>query len=128
MRNLMTVLAFAFALTCLAEGAHAQVNRPGGVQSTKPPARAVQMAPVRTAAPARAAARAPGLTGQPIPPYSYFAARPNYPARYYWGYGSNDFPFYGRVYGRPYDLWTWSYMNSDLLASVSHYYYPPLGF
>jgi hypothetical protein len=42
--------------------------------------------------------------------------------------GGQDFPFSGRVYGRPYDLWTWPYMSSDPLAAVSHYYYPPLGF
>ncbi len=59
-------------------------------------------------------------------PYSYWAATP-FPAREYVGFGSNDFPYYGRPYGSPSDPWTWPYMSAayqyDLTA---RYYYPPV--
>jgi hypothetical protein len=51
-------------------------------------------------------------------PYSYYAALP-FPARDYVGYGTNDFPFYGRPYGSPNDPWTWQ--------SMSRSYYAPRG-
>src|SRR5262249_50263523 len=59
-----------------------------------------------------------------IPPYSYWAAYP-YPARTYVGYGTNDFPFYGRPYGHPYDAWSWTYMG-DPYRGLAKYYYPPV--
>ena len=34
------------------------------------------------------------------------------PARYYVGYGDNDFPFYGKPYGHPSTPWTWSTLAS----------------
>src|SRR4051812_148192 len=37
-----------------------------------------------------------------LPPYSYYLAPYPLPARLYSG-GTNDFPFYGRPYGHPYD-------------------------
>ena len=61
-------------------------------------------------------------------PYSYYAAWPNWPARGYVGYGPNDiFPYYGRPYGRVYDLWTWSYMSDSYYGgALARYYYPPV--
>jgi hypothetical protein len=51
-------------------------------------------------------------------PYSYYAAWP-FPARQYVGYGTSDFPFYGRPYGSPNDRWSWQ--------SMSRSYYVPRG-
>jgi hypothetical protein len=46
-----------------------------------------------------------------IPSYSYWtAAYYGYPPRIYSGYGSNDFPYYGRAYGSPSDPWSWPAM------------------
>lgn len=61
-------------------------------------------------------------------PYSYYAAWPNWPARGYVGYGPNDiFPYYGRPYGHPYDLWTWPYMSESYFGgALARYYYPPV--
>jgi hypothetical protein len=84
------------------------------------------MAPIRTTGAAPAAAPAPIPVTYRAAPYSYYAARPPFPAREYVGFGSNDFPFYGNPYGRPYDLWTWPYMLSDPLAPLAHYYYAPV--
>jgi hypothetical protein len=42
------------------------------------------------------------------------------------GYGSNDFPFYGKPYGYPYDAWTWLYLSGGSYGSLARYYYPPL--
>ncbi|WP_422925639.1 hypothetical protein [Singulisphaera sp. PoT] len=61
----------------------------------------------------------------PTPPYSYYAAWAG-PARLYAGYGSNDFPFYGRPYGHAYDPWTWPYMSGSYYRDLAHYYYPPV--
>src|SRR5438874_819258 len=60
-----------------------------------------------------------------VPPYSYYAAIP-FPARGYVGYGSNDFPYYGRPYGSPSDPWTWPYMSGGYGTSLARYYYPPV--
>lgn len=60
-----------------------------------------------------------------VPPYSYYAAYP-LPARSYVGYGSNDFPFYGRPYGSPSDRWTWAAMSSAPYGTLARYYYPPV--
>jgi hypothetical protein len=57
------------------------------------------------------------------PPYSYWAAWP-LPARDYVGYGSNDFPFYGRRYGSPSDPWSWSALAG--YPALYRYYYPPV--
>lgn len=44
--------------------------------------------------------------------YSYYATPPGMFPRTYVPYGSNDeFPFYGRPYGRPTDRWSWSAMS-----------------
>ena len=43
------------------------------------------------------------VNGTFVPPYSYQVVAPPWPARHYQGYGTNDFPFYGKTYGRPYD-------------------------
>jgi hypothetical protein len=61
-------------------------------------------------------------------PYSYYAAWPNWPARQYVPYGASDiFPFHGRPYGRPYDLWTWPYMSTPFFSgALARYYYPPV--
>ncbi len=45
------------------------------------------------------------------PVYDYFAAPYPLPARIYAGYGKNDFPFYGQVYGHPYEPFTWAGMS-----------------
>ena len=61
-----------------------------------------------------------------VPPYSYYAAWP-WPARVYVPYGPGDeFAFYGRPYGHPYDRWTWPYMSGGYSRSLARYYYPPL--
>jgi hypothetical protein len=47
-----------------------------------------------------------------MPSYSYWtAAYYGYPPRMYSGYGSNDFPYYGRPYGSPSDPWSWPAMT-----------------
>jgi hypothetical protein len=61
-----------------------------------------------------------------IPPYSYYVVPNPYPKRYYSGYGNNDFPFYGRPYGRPYDAWTWPYLSGGYDKGMARYFYPPL--
>lgn len=44
--------------------------------------------------------------------YSYYATPPGLFPRTYVPYGSHDeFPFYGRPYGRPTDRWSWSAMS-----------------
>ena len=65
--------------------------------------------------------------GSVIRPYSYYAAPYPLPARSYVGYGANDFPFLGRPYGHPYDLWTWPYLSRNPYGVLARYYYPPLG-
>ncbi|SIO58248.1 hypothetical protein SAMN05444166_5606 [Singulisphaera sp. GP187] len=60
-----------------------------------------------------------------VPPYSYYAAYPN-PARGYVGYGTNDFPYYGRPYGGPSDRWSWSAMSTAGNGGLARYYYPPV--
>jgi len=65
-------------------------------------------------------------SGSYRPPYSYYAAPYSLPARYYVGYGSNDFPFYGRPYGHPYDRWSWPYLSGGYQGALARYYYPPL--
>ena len=57
------------------------------------------------------------------PPYSYWAAWP-LPARDYVGYGTNDFPFYGRRYGSPSDPWSWPALAG--YPAQYRYYYPPV--
>lgn len=52
-----------------------------------------------------AASLAPPVTF--VPPYSYYLAPVGHPARTYVGYGNDDFPFHGQIYGQPYDPWTW---------------------
>jgi hypothetical protein len=59
----------------------------------------------------------------PTPPYSYYAAFPE-PARYYVGYGGNDFPFYGQAYGHAYDRFSWSTLSGA--NRLDRYYYPPV--
>ena len=61
----------------------------------------------------------------PTRPYSYYAA-PNGMARGYYGYGEDQFPYYGRAYGHPYDPWTWPYMTYGYQNSLNRYYAPPL--
>ena len=63
----------------------------------------------------------PAVGTTAIPPYSYrVVASPNV-SRYYAGYGTNDFPYHGRPYGRAYDAWTWPYLAQG--SGVAHYYY-----
>ena len=63
----------------------------------------------------------PAVGTTAIPPYSYrVAASPNV-SRYYAGYGTNDFPYYGRPYGHAYDAWTWPYLGQG--TGNAHYYY-----
>jgi len=59
-------------------------------------------------------------------PYSYYVAYPH-AARGYVGYGSQDnFPYYGRPYGHPYDPWTWPYMSGGYYGTLARYYDPPV--
>jgi len=59
-------------------------------------------------------------------PYSYYVAYPH-PARGYVGYGEQDqFPYYGRPYGHPYDPWTWPYMSGGYNGALARYYDPPV--
>ncbi|AGA27706.1 hypothetical protein [Singulisphaera acidiphila] len=60
-----------------------------------------------------------------VPPYSYYAAYPG-PARGYVGYGTSDFPFYGRPYGGPSDRWSWAAMSTNGNGVLARYYYPPV--
>ena len=61
----------------------------------------------------------------PIRPYSYYVAAPGQ-ARGYYGYGQDEFPYYGRAYGHPYDPWTWPYMAGYYQNSLNRYYEPVL--
>jgi hypothetical protein len=83
-----------------------------------PGRRAEAQAPVATAAPT-----SPGAIWLTPRPYSYYAAYPDF-AREYVGYGSNDFPFYGRPYGSPSDRWSWWNLRGD--SGLARYYYPPV--
>lgn len=57
--------------------------------------------------------------GQYLPMYDYYSAPYPLPARFYMGYGPNDYPFYGQTYGHPYEPWSW--------AGLSRYpAYPPV--
>jgi hypothetical protein len=66
------------------------------------------------------------VDGTYIPPYSYTVVGHPYYARHYQGYGSNDFPFYGRIYGNPTDPWSWTYLSGGYYNSLARYYAPPL--
>jgi hypothetical protein len=68
-----------------------------------------------------------GWLSVPYPgyPYNYYVAHP-YPARDYVGYGTNDFPFYGRPYGKPTDRWTWPFLSGSEARTLARYYYPPV--
>jgi hypothetical protein len=127
MSVLKSALGCAIVLAVLVGEARAQVSRPG--PAARAPWLPHGLAPTATAVPARSVAPGwmPAAAGAPLRPYSYYAARPPLPARYYWGYGTSDFPFHGRAYGRPYDLWTWPYISGNPTAPVTRYYYPPLG-
>ena len=61
----------------------------------------------------------------PARPYSYYVAQPG-TARGYYGYGEDQFPYYGRPYGHPYDPWTWPYMTDSYANSLHRYYSPPI--
>lgn len=95
--------------------------------------RVVSSAPAATAAPCAACEAAQGggvgITdpghSAPIRPYSYYAAAPGQ-ARGYYGYGEDQFPYYGRAYGHPYDPWTWPYMSGYYQNSLNRYYEPVL--
>jgi hypothetical protein len=57
-----------------------------------------------------------------MPSYSYWtAAYYGYPPRVYSGYGSNDFPYYGRAYGSPSDPWSWPAMAGYSYAVPTRY-------
>jgi hypothetical protein len=61
-----------------------------------------------------------------VPEYGYpISIAYNVPARYYVGYGTNDFPFYGRPYGHPYEPWSWPYIGGYMYRAYA--YYPVLG-
>lgn len=66
------------------------------------------------------------VNGTYIPPYSYTVVGHPYYARHYEGFGRDDFPFYGRIYGRPYDAWSWTYLSGGYANALARYYYPPL--
>ncbi len=66
------------------------------------------------------------VNGTYIPPYSYTVVGPPYYARHYSGYGTNDFPFYGRIYGSPNDPWSWTYLSGGYANALARYYDPPV--
>lgn len=66
------------------------------------------------------------VNGTYVPPYSYTVVGHPYYARHYEGYGNDDFPFYGRIYGRPYDAWSWPYLSGGYYNALARYYYPPV--
>lgn len=66
------------------------------------------------------------VNGTYIPPYSYTVVGHPYFARHYSGFGNDDFPFYGRIYGRPYDAWSWVYLSGGYANALARYYYPPV--
>ena len=60
-----------------------------------------------------------------MPSYSYWtAAYYGYPPRIYVGYGSDDFPYYGRPYGSPSDPWSWPAMAGYYYAIPTRYNLP----
>jgi hypothetical protein len=62
------------------------------------------------------------FTSYYMPSYSYWtAAYYGYPPRIYSGYGSNDFPYYGRPYGSPSDPWSWPAMAGYSYAIPTRY-------
>ena len=68
----------------------------------------------------------PSVGATYVPPYSYYVLPNAYPKRHYSGYGTGDFPFYGRPYGHRYDAWTWPYLSGGYYNGMARYYYPPL--
>jgi hypothetical protein len=66
------------------------------------------------------------VNGTYVPPYSYTVVGHPYYARHYSGFGNNDFPFYGRIYGGPNDPWSWTYLSGGYSNALARYYYPPL--
>lgn len=66
------------------------------------------------------------VNGTYVPPYSYTVVGHPYYARHYEGFGNDDFPFYGRIYGRPTDAWSWTYLSGGYYNALARYYYPPL--
>ena len=66
------------------------------------------------------------VNGTYIPPYSYTVVGHPYYARHYEGFGTNDFPFYGRIYGRPTDPWSWTYLSGGYYNALARYYDPPV--
>ena len=66
------------------------------------------------------------VNGTYVPPYNYTVVGHPYYARHYEGFGRDDFPFYGRIYGRPYDAWSWTYLSGGYYNALARYYYPPL--
>lgn len=90
-RPTLALAALTLALALMAPRAEAQVLTPHGYLSESG----------GTAA----------FTPYYMPSYSYWtAAYYGYPPRLYSGYGSNDFPYYGRPYGSPSDPWSWPAM------------------
>jgi hypothetical protein len=127
MKTPLAPLAVAAALVAIAPEANAQGFRPGRGASPyvlTAPAGPVTIAPAMTTAVAGPAAPAV-VAGPAVPAYSYYVAPYPYPARGYVGLG-NDFPFYGRPYGHPYDPWSWSYLSSYPNPGLARYFYPPV--
>jgi hypothetical protein len=135
MTKLIAATVFAaFLLSPAVTGqAHAQARAfgfVGGSPNFVGPGGSVTLAPGYTTG-----AVAPGLpspaftyTASYVPPYSYYAAiQRGIPARTYIGYGAEDYPFYGRPYGKPTDPWSWAYISGGYRNALAHYYYPPLG-
>jgi hypothetical protein len=93
---------------------------------TAVPEALAQVVVSRTWAPASVAGAPVYDSSAYVPPYSYYAAWP-WPARGYVPYGPGDqFPFYGRAYGHPYDRWTWPYISGGYYRHLARYYYPPV--
>jgi hypothetical protein len=66
------------------------------------------------------------VNGTYIPPYSYTVVGPPNVARHYSGYGIDDFPFHGRIYGKPNDAWSWTSLSGGYDKALARYYYPPV--
>lgn len=116
--------SFALALGLLAVSAAAKADGLTYVPYGPAPAVRAPLVPPgnipRVVAPAVWVQAPPGY--QPV--YSYYVTQP---ARIYAGMGSNDFPFYGQVYGHPYDRWTWANLSAQPYGGIlNRYYYPPV--
>ena len=131
--SLLAGLALAIVLVASSTEAQAQYVRAGRTQTFVGAGGPVALTPgagVAVGGYSSGYATAPvvgGYTTAPVYHYSYYALPySTTPARAYVGLGgATDFPFYGQVYGHPYDPWTWPYLANSGRGLV-RYYDPPV--